>query len=157
MSALEIEALKTLADDEASFVYNVEVLGLPTKKSADLAGMEAHKIYAPHIKQAREIVCAELNSRVNLSKEDVIRGMHDAVGRARILGEPMTEIVGWEKIAKLLGYEAPQKHEVNVTATIEAMQGSLKSLPDSELSKLVNAGDIIDAEFYLVNADGTPR
>jgi hypothetical protein len=152
VSALEIEALSTLADDEANFVYNVEILNLPTKKAADLAGMEAHKIYAPHVKQAREVVRAELNSRVNISKDDVVRGMRDAIGRAQILGEPMTEIVGWEKIAKLLGYEAPQKHDVNVTATIEALQGNLKSLPDSELSKLVNASDIIDVEFYVVGS-----
>lgn len=150
MSALEIEALSTLADDEANFVYNVEILNLPTKKAADLAGMPASKIYAPHVKQARDLVRAELNSRVNISKDDVVRGMRDAIGRAQILGEPMTEIVGWEKIAKLLGYEAPQKHDVNVTATIEALQGNLKSLPDSELSKLVNANDIIDVEFYTV-------
>lgn len=157
MSVLPPELMSQLTDDEANFVYNVEVLELPTKKAASLAGMDASKIYAGHIKQARDLVRAELNSRINLSKEDVIRGMHDAIGRARIMSEPMTEIVGWEKIAKLMGYEAPQKHEVNVTATIQALQSNLKSLPDSELSKLVDANGVIDAEFYMVGLDDTPR
>lgn len=155
MSAIEIEALKELADDEANFVYNVEVLELPTKKAAELAGMEAHKIYAAHVKQAREIVRAELNSRVNITKEDVIRGMAEAVNRARLLGEPMTEIIGWEKIAKIMGYEQPQKHEVNLTASIGALQSTMRSLSDSELSKLVHADNVIDAEFYLVQANGS--
>lgn len=155
MSAIEIEALKELADDEANFVYNVEVLELPTKKAAELAGMDAHKIYAAHVKQAREIVRSELNSRVNITKEDVIRGMAEAVNRARLLGEPMTEIIGWEKIAKIMGYEQPQKHEVNLTASINALQSTMRTLSDGELSKLVHADNVIDAEFYLVQANGS--
>ena len=36
-----------LTPDEAEFVYNVEILGLPVRKAANLAGMSATKISAP--------------------------------------------------------------------------------------------------------------
>lgn len=149
MNALSLPH-SNLTDDEANFVYNVEILELPTRKAAELAGMPASKIYADHVKQARDIVRAEINAGYNISKADVVRGYRDAVDRARLLGEPMTELVGWEKIAKILGYDTPQKIDINISSTIEVVQSNLRSMSDQDLSKLVGANDVIDAEFYEV-------
>lgn len=62
----------------------------------------------------------------------------------------MTELVGWEKIAKILGYDTPQKIDINISSTIEVVQSNLRSMSDQDLSKLVGANDVIDAEFYEV-------
>lgn len=145
-----IPALALLTDAEAQFVYNVEVLLLPAKRAADMAGMPFAHAYADHIKQARELVKAEVNSNIGFTKEDVVRGMHDAIGRARIINEPMTEIVGWEKIAKIMGLEASQKVDVNVTSTLEVINGNMRNLSDEALTRLVGAGHIIDGAFYEV-------
>jgi hypothetical protein len=141
-----------LTDDEASFVYNVEVLELPARKAAELAGMPFSKANKPHIIQAREIAKRELRGNLQVTKEDVTFGIKDAIGRARLLAEPMTEIVGWEKLAKLHGLDAPQRVDININATIDVIQQQLKTLSDAELVKRMGAGDIIDGDFYDVEA-----
>lgn len=140
--------------EEINFVYNVEVLGLPARKAASMAGMPVSRIVAPHIIQARELVKRELNGAMAITKEDIIRRMDDAVYRAQLLSEPMTEIIGLEKMAKLMGYDAPKKVDINVTASLDVLRENVKSMGDAELTRLIGAGDIIDAEFYEHGQEG---
>lgn len=137
-----------LTQDEVEFIYNVEVLGLPARKAATMAGMSVGKIIAPHIQQARETVKRELRGVLAITKEDVVHGIREAVDRAKVLNEPGTEIMGWQAIAKLLGYDAPTKVDVNITASIDVMQTQVRSMDDAALAKLVGAQNIIDADFY---------
>jgi hypothetical protein len=150
VNALSAESLSTLTDVEANFVYNAEVLMLPARKAAEMAGLPFSQIYADHIKQARELVKSEVNQAINLTKADVAQGIYDAIGRAKIIGEPMTEIVGWRDLAKLLGHDTPAKVDINITASIDVVRSQLRQLPDHELSELAGANGIIDAEFYMV-------
>lgn len=137
-----------LTDDEANYVYNVEVLGLPPKKAAQLAGMPPSKMYAGHVAQAREIARNAVRGSCQVTKEDVTFGMKEAIGRAQILADPLTEILGWEKLAKLHGLDAPQKIDINVSESIKVVQEHVRSVPDNELVRLLGAGDVIDVEFY---------
>lgn len=139
-----------MTQDEVEFVYNVEVLGLPARKAATMAGMPVTKIMAPHLIQARESVKRELRGRLAITKEDVVHGYQDAIEQAKILGEPAVAIMGWEKIAKILGYDTPQKIDVHITASVEAMAGQVKAMDDASLMKLLGADTIIDADFYEV-------
>ena len=143
-----------LTSEEANFVYNVEVLGLPARKAATMAGMPISRIVAPHILQSREIVKRELNGFMAITKEDIIRRMDEAVHRAQLLSEPMTEIVGLEKMAKLLGYDAPKKVDVSLHTSLEVLRENVKGMDDATLMRLVGAGDIIDAEFYEHGQEG---
>lgn len=140
--------------EEVNFVYNAEVLGLPARKAATMAGMPISRIVAPHILQARELVKRELNGFMAITKEDIIRRMDEAVYRAQLLSEPMTEIVGLEKMAKLMGYDAPKKVDINLTTSLEVMRENVKSMGDAELTRLIGAGDIIDGEFYEHGQEG---
>ena len=142
--------IANLTDAEANFVYNVVVLGLPAAKAAKLAGMPLRKQCNPNVMQAREQLRAHMRGNMNFTKEDIVFGMHDAIGRARILAEPMTEIVGWEKIAKLLGHDTPTV-DINVTHTIEVLQDRIKTIPTDELVKRLGAGNVIDADFYEIS------
>ena len=131
-------------------MYNAEVLGLPARKAADMAGMPVGKMSAAHILQARELAKRELRGATAITKEDVVYGIRDAVGRAQILAEPMTEIVGWKEIAKLLGHDSPQKIDLNIHASLEVLQKHVHSLSDDALAKLLGANSIIDGDFYAV-------
>lgn len=137
-----------LTDDEANFVYNVEVVGLPPKKAAQLAGMPASKMYAAHIVQARELARNVVRGSCQVTKEDVTLGIKGAIDRARILSEPMTEIIGWEKLAKLHGLDEPQKVNINVNESIKVVTEHVRSVPDADLVRLLGAGDVVDVEFY---------
>jgi hypothetical protein len=149
----QLPAFSGLTEDEALYVYNVEVLQLPVKKAAQLAGMSLVKINKPHIMQARDLAKRELRGNLQITKEDVVNGMHDAIGRARILAEPMTEIIGWEKIAKLLGFDQPVKIDINISQTVEALQKNVRNLDDAALVKALGADNIIDAEFYEIQGN----
>lgn len=143
-----------MTTEEVNFVYNAEVLGLPARKAASMAGMPVGRIVAPHIIQARELVKRELNGAMAITKEDIIRRMDEAVHRAQLLSEPMTEIIGLEKMAKLMGYDAPKKVDINLTTSLEVMRENVKSMGDAELTRLIGAGDIIDGEFYEHGQEG---
>lgn len=139
-----------LTSEEENFVYNVEVLGLPARKSADMAGMPVGSMNKPHIMQAREAVKRELRGSLQITKDDIVNGYRDAIGRAQILGEPAVEIMGWEKIAKILGFDAAQKVDVNITASLDVLKTHVRTMSDDQLSKMLGADGIIDGDFYVV-------
>lgn len=144
-----------LTQEEAEFVYNHEVLGLPLKKAANLAGLGLGMVSKPHVLQAREMVRAELRGNLQVTKEDATYGIKDAIGRARLLSEPMTEIAGWDRLIKLHGLDSPQRIDINLNASIEVLQGHVRGMSDAELVKMLGAGGVVDGEFYEVkNGEG---
>lgn len=143
-------ALRNLTDDEANFVYNVEVLGLPAKKAAQMARMRATKITASHIVQARELLKRELRGALQITREDVVHGYQEAIQLAKIQGDAMTMVTGWEKTAKLLGLDAPVRVDINVRTSVDAQKELVKGMTDDELVRQLGADSIIDGEFYEV-------
>jgi len=137
-----------LTSEEANFVYNVEVLNLPARTAAKMAGMPPTKVVARHIVQARELARRAMQGHLAITKEDVVHGYKDAVDMARVLAEPLTMLVGWEKIAKILGYDQPQRVDININASVEVQKNVVKSMSDEELVRQLGAGNVIDAEFY---------
>ena len=139
-----------LTQADCEFVYNKEVLGLPTKKAASLAGVPFSRVYEPHIKQACELVQREMRGSMP-SKETLVHMTMEAIDRARLLGDPMTEIIGIEKVHKMLGYDVPQKIDININASVEVLRENVRTLPTSQLIAAVpGAADVIDADFYEV-------
>lgn len=139
-----------LTPEEANFVYNVEVLGLPARKAAQLANMPFTRAIKGHIIQARELVKRELRANMVITREDVVAGYQDAIGLAKLMGDPTAMIIGWKETAKITGLDAPQRIDINLQASIEVQQQSVRALSTTELLKRLGAGDIIDAEFYDV-------
>jgi hypothetical protein len=99
--------------------------------------------------QARELVRRELRGNVAITKEDVVLGIKDAIGRAVIIAEPATEIRGWEVISKLLGYDSPAKVDVNIRESITVVQQQVRALPDAKLVEMLGAGAVLDGDFYV--------
>ena len=148
-------AFAELTAEEAQFVYLSTVLQLPLRTAANMAGLPLSMISRPHLIQAREVLRREMRGGLP-TKDDIVFGMLDAVDRARIIAEPMTEIVGLEKVAKLLGFDAPQKIDVNIPASIDALKTHIVQFDDAQLAQLVGAKDIIDGDFYRVEQDNGP-
>lgn len=147
-----IPSMSGLNAEEAQFVFNCEVLGLPVRKAASMAGLPVTMVSKPHLQQARELLKREIRGVVNITKEDVVFGMREAIDRARILAEPATEIIGWKEIAKLLGYDSPQKIDVNITASIEVMKSYVRTMDDTALAELLGARGVIDGDFYRLGS-----
>lgn len=140
-----------LSNAEAQFVYNVEVLGLPTMKAAQLADLPYSASRSDRVLAARAVTKREVAASVQITKDDVLRGIKGAIDRAQIIAEPSTEIRGWEVINKMLGFDAPTQIDVRVQGTIETVQRQVKNLSDDQLVKMLGAGDVIDGAFYVVN------
>lgn len=143
-----------LEQAEAEFVYNVEILDLPVKKAAQLADLPYSRVHQAHIVQARELVRTELRGNLQVTKEDATFGLKEAINRAKLLGEPMTEIAGWDRLVKLHGLDAPQRVDININASIEVAKSQVKTMTDAELVQSLGAGGVIDAEFYEIGKDG---
>lgn len=141
-----------LTDDEANFVYNMEVLGLPMRKAVSLAGITASRAVAPHVVQAREVVRTKMRGDLGVTKEDATHGIKEAIHRAQLLGEPMTEIAGWDRLIKLHGLDTPQKVDINIKASVEVIAKQVRTMSDEDLVKALGAGDIIDGDFYAIPA-----
>ena len=71
-----------------------------------------------------------------IRREDVINGVLDAIDRARLEGEPNTEIQGWKEVAKLMGYYAPEVLKVQLTDDQARWQKQFEGMSDEELLKL---------------------
>lgn len=145
-----IPSMSGLTAEEASFVYNVEVIGLPARAAARQAGLPPTMISKPHLQQARELLRREVRGNLQVTKEDVTFGIKEAIDRARILGEPMTEIAGWDRLVKLHGLDAPQKVDISVHTTIEVLNQHVRGLSDVELAKALGGDTVIDGDFYRV-------
>lgn len=139
-----------LTDEEANFVYNAEVLMLPVRKAASMAGMPFSRAVKPHIVQARDLVKRELRGNMGFTREDIVAGYQEAIGTARLMADPVAMIAGWKETAKILGLDAPQRIDINLQASIEVQQAHIRTLPTAELMKRLGADEVIDGEFYEV-------
>lgn len=138
------------SQEEVEFIYNTEILGLPARVAAKRANMVLSKIIAPHIVQARDTVRRAFQQTMVITRADIVHGYQEAIHMAKLQGDALTAIVGWEKTAKILGLEQPTKLDINITSSVEVLQKSVKAMSDEDLMKQLNAADIIDAEFYEV-------
>ena len=102
MSATELADILPpgLTPEEANFVYNVEVLMLPARKAASMAGMPFSRAIKPHIVQARDVVKRELRGNMGFTREDIVAGYQEAIGTARLMADP--------SLGGLVGFIDPQ-------------------------------------------------
>lgn len=135
-------------DVEREFLYHVEVLGFTVARAADAVGLRspAAALQRPEIIEAREALRRAVQQRTTITKEDVVAGYMDAIHIARLIADPKAMIGGWGAIATTLGLNAPTKVDVNVNVSND----ELRNMKDSELVKLLEADNVIDADFYEV-------
>ena len=148
-----IPSMNGLTAEEAQFVYGVEVVGLPVRVAAKQAGLALTAVSKPHLQQARELLKREVRGNLNVTKEDVTFMLKEAYDMGRIIAEPMSMISAANSLSKLHGLDAPQKIDVNVTASLEVLRANVQHMPDSDLVALVGANNVIDADFYPVERD----
>lgn len=140
-----------LTQEESEFVYSTEVLGMPARAAARAVGATMAIAVRPHVIQARETVKIAVRGNLQVTKEDATYGIKEAIHRAQLFAEPMTEIAGWDRLIKLHGLDAPQRIDINMKASVDIVRSQVRGMSDSELVAQLGAGDIIDGEFYVEN------
>lgn len=146
---------KPLNEQEHIYVQH-RATGLPKSASARLAGYKNPKDVCgdiekrPHVAAALVAEQARYAEAAGVKRKDVIDGIREAIERAKLAGEPMTEISGWREIAKICGHYAPEVKKVELSTDAQKLLKRFEDMSDNDLLELA-AGATIEGECKVVN------
>jgi hypothetical protein len=133
--------LNPLPGKQAKFVdeYMLDGNGTRAAVEAGYAAGSAH-VTASRLLRNERIASAvrtkrsELAAKHQVSRDQVVEKLVDAIELARIQGDPSAMIRGWTEIGKLLGYYQPDKAmKVHVNISTQREIQRLETLSDAEL------------------------
>lgn len=149
--------LRPLEPEEERFIYNLDVMGLPASKAASLAGVSdpAALLAKPHIAHYREVQKRTIRAKTEITREDVIAIVVEAIDMGRLIARPDIMINGAKELNRMLGYDAAKKIDLNV------MNGSgvpqeLRAMTLDEVLQLAGKAGAIDADFTEVRKQLPP-
>lgn len=129
-------------------VEAVAVQGMTAREAAAFSGLKQSTVTAllkdPRVKQYMQEVQRAHAEAMNVRREDVIRGILEAIDHAKVTNEPAVEIRGWEAIAKMQGYNAPETVLHDLPDDTKRMMEKLQGMNDSDLAKLAGMDNLID-------------
>lgn len=142
--------MSALTPQEEKFLHNLEVLGLTQQRAAELAGISAPQqvLQKPEVANHRAHLQESMRRRTQITKDDVINGLKEAIDHAKLTDEPMAQIAGWREISKMLGYDAPKQVHIHLSGTAKDLRKQISGMTDSELVQSLGADDVIDGDFY---------
>ena len=76
---------------------------------------------------------AQLAAKAQLAREEVLRGLLAAIDMARVQGDPAAMIAGWREIAKMCGYYAPERKQINLSRESYPLRTQLEAMSDVQL------------------------
>lgn len=79
----------------------------------------------------------ELSSLTQLTRADVIDGIMEAIGLARLNADPATMVKGWTEVGKMLGHYAPEVKKLEVDMATGNFTAKLRALTDAELLNII--------------------
>ena len=83
---------------------------------------------------------ADAERSLGLTRERVIAEIKRAIALAREQGNPAAQIAGWREIAKICGYYAPERKQIELRGDHDALRAQLEVMNDAELIAVVEAG-----------------
>jgi Terminase small subunit len=102
----------------------------------------AHELLTrPDVAEAVREGEAEIAAKAQLSRAKVMHGFQEAIEVGRSRADASAMISGWREIAKLCGFYAPERKQVEVVSTAgSTITARLELLTDAELTNLIAAG-----------------
>jgi Terminase small subunit len=87
---------------------------------------------------------AEIAAKAQLTRKVVMHGFLDAIGLARLRADAGAMIAGWREIAKLCGFYAPERKQVEVVSTAGLeLSARFEQMTDAQLVNLIAAGEAV--------------
>lgn len=140
--------MSSLTPDEEKLIYNIEVLGMTQTRAAELSGVPTSALQRADVKFAREKLRQHVREKTQITREDVVAGLQEAIEMSRVITDPMAMIAAWRETAKILGYDKPAEINVIISGDVKEIRRLIKALPEQELLRLADESNIIDADFY---------
>lgn len=157
LTSIILQHENSLTEAEMDFVRFYAIEGMTASAAAKLAGMEAAQgkklLLREDIRVKVQEAFDENAQRLDVGRDDVLRGMKDAIDMARIIGDPTAMIRGWSEIGKITGlYNHTQK--ISVVDDPVAGKTDMKKLSTEDLVAIITGkkpfGDILEGEFVDV-------
>jgi len=130
-----------LTEKQDAFVNEIMKGTAPPQAAlaAGYAHMKASNEVAKN-EQVRTAIAAarnELSSATQISRADVIDGIMESIGLARLAGEPATMIKGWVEVGKILGHYAPEVKRIEMNMNQKRLQSKYEGMSDQELLDII--------------------
>ncbi len=143
-----------LTPQEEQFVYNLAVLGMSQEKSARMANYKdgssgTYLMRKPWIVEAVEMQRAKNRKALEYTRDEVLRGIKEAVEQAVLLADPTAQIAGWREIGKMLGYYDEAQKPKDMTPLQRRLIQKFENMePEQLLALIANPveGKIIDGQ-----------
>ena len=96
-----------------------------------------------YLQEARQ----ELTDISSLRRVDVLNLFMEAIDMARVLADPAQMINGADKVAKMMGYYAPETLKLEVEQNSANLQNKFRQLSDAELYEIAaGRAKVVDGE-----------
>ena len=83
---------------------------------------------------------AELATKAQLAREEVLRGLLAAIDMARQQGDPGAMIAGWREIGRMCGYYAPERKQITLSGESHRLRTQLEGMSDADLIGIAAGG-----------------
>ena len=136
---------------ESQFATNI-AMGMTQTAAARAAGYNAQLggplMKRPEIQDEIVIQAQSISRDLILSRNDVLQGLLDAVGDAKLQGDATPQIAGWREIGRIIGCYAPEERKVTYEGDVSVIQKRVMELSDAKLHEytLIEGEVVLDDE-----------
>ena len=138
----EISAKRLRFAEEYVLDANATAAAIRAGYSARSAHVTACRMLKDPVVQAavaeRQALVAE---ELEITREKVMRGLLEAVEIARLQADPAALVKAWSELARMCGYYAPVKQQLDVSVSAKRMVEHFEVMSDAELLKLVEQAE----------------
>lgn len=148
--------MKNLADNSAAHarrlkaVEAIACMGMTKAQAAEYSGLSVgginNMLQDERVQKYIERLRKSQDKRAQITRDEVVIGVKDAIDRAKRLGEPRTEIAGWETLIRMQGLNAPERMVVELPEETREMLDTLKGMDSAQVAELAGTGNIIDLD-----------
>jgi len=98
------------------------------------------------VQENLRIARGQITDITTLKRLDVLNIFLEAIHTARLMADPAQMINGADKVAKMMGFYAPEKLDINLTTGQRALQGRMDDMSDEELLAIASGEKTIDVD-----------
>lgn len=91
----------------------------------------------PAIRQAIAALRSDNAARLDLTRQDVLAGILEAIEMARVMADPAAMLAGYRDLARMCGFNEPEVHRVEASPSASAAMARFVAMTDEELAALV--------------------
>lgn len=95
------------------------------------------------VQAALAVARQELEDISTLRRVDVLNGFMEAIDMGRLTADPNAMISGWDKVAKMMGYYAPETKRVELSSDQANVAKKLEALSDAELLDMLQSRSML--------------